>query len=144
MANLFILGLILSSKIASAINTDSHGPVDCSMGSSSCESCQAAYPFCYWCDGICQRYYGKEIAKIECKGIVMYGTCSSKLKERSRIEDMLKILAATKKERADEKQFGGFGKMLFENKSSFASLLDTAGFAHVNMVFLLKNSQENS
>ena len=113
MSNLFILGLVLVLKIASAIKTGSHGPVDCAMGSSSCESCQAAYPFCYWCDGTCQRYYGREIAKIKCKGEVMYQSCNSKLKEQSRIEDMLKLLAATKKERSEERQLGSFGKMLF-------------------------------
>ena len=114
MAISFMVGFVLSLKIILAIDTDSHGPVDCSMGSSSCESCQAAYPFCYWCDGICQRYYGKEIAKIECKGIVMYGSCSGKLRERSRIEDMLKMLADMKKERSEEKQLRSFGKRLFK------------------------------
>ena len=76
----------------------SNGAVDCAMGSSSCESCRAAYPFCYWCNGQCRQYFGKNIAKIECRGRVMYESCENQNKVDPKLEEMLGIVSALKKE----------------------------------------------
>ncbi len=69
--------------------------VDCNMGSRSCESCHAGYPFCYWCEGQCQRYYGKSIAKIECAGEIIYESCNRE-NEKERLGKMLQLLESLK------------------------------------------------
>lgn len=90
-----------------------HGAVDCSMGSSSCESCRAAYPFCYWCDGKCQRYYGKNIARIECPGRVMYENCEPESPSKSNVDEIARIVASLKKEQALESGYSHLGKKFY-------------------------------
>ncbi len=91
MLSIFLF-VIFSVNLASSAD---HGAVDCSMGSKSCNSCHAAYPFCYWCDGQCRKYYGKKIADIECTGEVMYESCPRE-GEKERLEKMLKLLESLK------------------------------------------------
>ena len=89
-----------------------HGPVDCSMGSRSCDSCHAAYPFCYWCDGQCRRYYGKKIAEIECPDQIMYESCTPKENSNARLDKMMQLLSSVKGKHSssipfEQTQYGG-------------------------------------
>eukprot|EP00794_Sanderia_malayensis_P017516 gene17516-19266_t len=84
--------------------SSAHEAVDCSMRDSSCESCHAAYPFCYWCEGECRRYYGKKFAQIECKGDVMYERCDNEM-EVKRLGKMLQLLQSLKQTKASGSEF---------------------------------------
>ena len=102
--------VILSVNFVKTSQYASHGAVDCSMGSSSCESCHAAYPFCYWCNGECKRYFGKNIANIECRGKVMYERCEQTDKKEPNVEEMLKVISRLKKEQSKENEYSNVGK----------------------------------
>jgi len=105
MKLLLIFAVILFTGVVKSSDDLSHGPVDCAMGSSSCESCHAAYPFCYWCDGKCRQYFGKNFAKLECRGKVMYERCEDNEQMEPDVEEILSMMGSLKKEHKSKPDF---------------------------------------
>ena len=118
MKLLLIFAVILFTGVVRSSNDLSHGPVDCAMGSSSCESCHAAYPFCYWCDGKCRQYFGKNFAKLECRGKVMYETCEDNEQTGPDVEEILSMMGSLKKEHKSKPDFTHIGKIVSFGKNA--------------------------
>lgn len=114
MKNLNIFVVISFVTVVKSNENLSHDAVDCGMGSSSCESCRAAYPFCYWCDGKCRQYFGKNIAKIECRGRVMYESCEENSQTEPNVDEMFNILAALKTEHNKGQRLTNIGKEMIQ------------------------------
>ena len=100
-----IIGMLLfiALLLSSMDGLDPVEGIDCSMGSSSCDSCHAAHPFCYWCDANsegnqCLRYYDDNFAKLECPSGYRFQSCADS-SQKAKLDRMLKLLLELKKNR---------------------------------------------